>query len=157
MECVRNNVKNYMRLQGIQHRFLKGSWVPLNNIESPCKGLIGQHVKNNIQDILLSVLNLSLRKQLMANDSFLFLKAAPNNIAKAMDLWNVFASTSRLYINMRKSMPIRCIKSDLVNLGWSGQILDQGNVCRHLVLGICPSYGRRRLVELRESMVEDKE
>ena len=29
-------------------------------------------------------------------------------------------------------MLIRCTKSELVDLGWGGQILDQGNVCRHL-------------------------
>ena len=33
-----------MRLQRIQHRLLNGWWVPLNNIDSPCKGLIGRHV-----------------------------------------------------------------------------------------------------------------
>ena len=41
---------------------------------------------------------------------------------------DVFALASRLNINMRKSMLIRCTKSDLVDLGWGGQILDQGNV-----------------------------
>ena len=32
-----------MRLQRIQHRLLKGWWVPFNNRESSCKGLIGRH------------------------------------------------------------------------------------------------------------------
>ena len=31
---------------------------------------------------------------------------------------------------MRKSMLIRCIESELVDLGWGGQILDQWNVCQ---------------------------
>ena len=33
---------------------------------------------------------------------------------------------------MRKSMLIRCTESDLVDLGWCSQILDHGNVCRHV-------------------------
>ena len=70
--------------------------------------------------------------QALADDSFLFLKAEPDNIAKAMEVWNVFALASGLHINMRKSMLIRCTESDLVDLGWCGQILDRGNVCRHL-------------------------
>ena len=32
-----------MRLQRIQHRLLKGWWVPFNNTKSTCKGLIGRH------------------------------------------------------------------------------------------------------------------
>ena len=32
-----------MRLQRIQHQLVKGWWVPFNNIESACKGLIGLH------------------------------------------------------------------------------------------------------------------
>ena len=70
--------------------------------------------------------------QALADDSFLFLKATPDNIAKAMEVWNVFALASGLHINMQKSMLIRCTESDLVDLGWGGQILDPGNVCRHL-------------------------
>ena len=27
---------------------------------------------------------------------------------------------------------IRCTEQDLVNLGWSGRILDKGKICRHL-------------------------
>ena len=61
--------------------------------------------------------------QAVADDSFLFLKAVPDNIAKAMEAWDVFALAAGLHINMRKSMPIRCTKSDLVYLGWCGQIL----------------------------------
>ena len=38
-------------------------------------------------------------------------------------------------INMRKSMLMRCIKSDLVDIGWCGQLLEQGNVCQYLGLG----------------------
>ena len=34
------NIGN-MRLHKIQHRLLKAWWVPFNNTESPCKGLIG--------------------------------------------------------------------------------------------------------------------
>ena len=33
---------------------------------------------------------------------------------------------------MQKSMLIRCTEINLVDLGWCGQILDQGNVCLHL-------------------------
>ena len=47
--------------------------------------------------------------------------------------------------NTPKSMLIRCTKSDLVDLGWCGQILDEGNVCRHLGypigVDISPSQG----------------
>ena len=35
-------------------------------------------------------------------------------------------------INMWKSMLIRCTESDLVDVGWCGQILDEGNMYRHL-------------------------
>ena len=70
--------------------------------------------------------------QALADDSFLFLKALPDNIAKAMEVWKVFALASGLHINMRKSLLIRCTERDLVDLGWSGQILDRGKVCRHL-------------------------
>ena len=38
--------------------------------------------------------------QALADDSFLFLKAALDNIAKAMEVWNVFALASGLHINM---------------------------------------------------------
>ena len=49
MKCCRVAFKiaysiGNMRLQRIQHRVLNGWWVPLNNIESPYKGLIGRHV-----------------------------------------------------------------------------------------------------------------
>ena len=48
MKCCRVAFKisysiGNMRLQRIQHRLLNGWWVPLNNIDSPCKGLIGRH------------------------------------------------------------------------------------------------------------------
>ena len=33
-----------MRLHRIQHRLVKGSWVPFNNKASVCKGLVGRHV-----------------------------------------------------------------------------------------------------------------
>ena len=75
---------------------------------------------------------LVLIAQAWADDSFLFLKVKPNNIAISMEVWNAFALASKLHINMQKSMLIRCTESDLVDLGWCGQILDQGNVCRHL-------------------------
>ena len=45
---------------------------------------------------------------------------------------NAFALALGLHINMRNSVLIRCTKSDLVDLVWWGQILDQGNVCQHL-------------------------
>ena len=70
--------------------------------------------------------------QALADDSFLFLKAHPSNIAKAMEVWKVFALASGLHINMHKSLLIRCTEQDLVNLGWSGRILDKGKICRHL-------------------------
>jgi hypothetical protein len=70
--------------------------------------------------------------QALADDSFLFLKAQPSNIAKAMDVWNVFALASGLHINMQKSLLIRCTEQHLVDLGWCGRILDQGKICRHL-------------------------
>ena len=70
--------------------------------------------------------------QALADDSFLFLKAVPDNIAKAMDVWNVFALASGLHINMQKSLLIRCTEQNLVDLGWCGRILDQGKICRHL-------------------------
>ena len=81
-------------------------------------------------------LALSFEKQLMApalaNDLFSFLKEILSNIANAMDVWNVFTLASGLHINMRKSILVRCTQSDLVDLGWRGQILHQKNVSRHL-------------------------
>ena len=64
----------------------------------------------------------------LTDDLFLFLKTTHDNIAKAMDVWNVFVFASGLHINMRKLMLIRCTESELVDLGWVGQILDQGCV-----------------------------
>ena len=32
-----------MRLERIQHRLVKGLWVPFNNKASICKGLVGRH------------------------------------------------------------------------------------------------------------------
>ena len=92
---------------------------------------------------------LTSRKQLIAqvlvDDSFSFLNRVPNNIDKAMEAWNVFALASELHIKMRKLMLIKCTQSDLVDLGWCGQILDEGNVCRHLGypigVDISPSQG----------------
>ena len=42
-------------------------------------------------------------------------------------------------------MLIRCTESELVDLGWGGQILDQGNVCRHLgyPIGVDSSSSQR--------------
>ena len=37
------NIGN-MRLKRLQHRLVKGSWVPFNNKASVCKGLVGRHV-----------------------------------------------------------------------------------------------------------------
>ena len=55
-------------------------------------------------------LALPLRKQLISqalvDDSFLFLKAVLDNIAEAMEVWNVFALASGLHINILKSMLI---------------------------------------------------
>ena len=42
----------------------------------------------------------------MVDDSFLFLKAVLDNIAEAMEVWNVFALASGLHINILKSMLI---------------------------------------------------
>ena len=33
-----------MKLERIQHRLVKESWVPFNNKASICKGLVGRHV-----------------------------------------------------------------------------------------------------------------
>jgi hypothetical protein len=46
------------------------------------------------------------------DDSFLFLNVQPNDIAKAMDVWGVFALATSLRINMQKSLFIRCTEQD---------------------------------------------
>ena len=55
--------------------------------------------------------------QAFSDDSFMFLQASKENLERSMQVWDQFALTSGLHINLNKSRLISCMESDLECVG----------------------------------------
>ena len=66
--------------------------------------------------------------QALADDHFMFLGATCNNVTKATKVWELFSLASGLKINMHKSVLISCTEQNIMELGWSGKIVNRGEI-----------------------------
>ena len=74
---------------------------------------------------------------MFADDSLLFLKAEGNNVRKALELVQLFATASGSQCNIEKSRLISLTEEDgFGSSGWTGDIINRGNIIRHLGMPI---------------------
>ena len=94
--------------------------------------------------------------QALADDHFMFLGATCNNVTKATKVWELFSLASGLKINMHKSVLISCTEQNIMELGWSGKIVNRGEIFRHLGYPIGVEVSHVKLVDWVSRKIENK-
>ena len=75
--------------------------------------------------------------KIFADDSLLFLRAEGNNVRKALELVQLFATASGSQCNIEKSKLISLSEEDGFDFsGWTGDIINRGNLICHLAMPI---------------------
>ena len=68
----------------------------------------------------------------------------------------MFSLASGLKINMHKSVLISCIEQNILELGWSGKIVNRGEIFRHLGYPIGVEVSHVKLADWVSRKIENK-